>query len=115
MTLMECYQAFGGDYNSVTERLRGEERVAKFLRLFLRDDSYANLAAALDSGDNDTAFRMAHTLKGVCQNLALDRLYESSAALTEALRGGAHGDVSGLWARVQQDYQCTVDAVQQLD
>lgn len=115
MTLEECYVALGGDYAAVTGRLRSPERVDRFLRMFLQDDSFSQLQSALSGGDNDTAFRMAHTLKGVCQNLALDRLYESSAALTEALRGGPHGDVAGLWAQVQQDYQSTVDAVRQLD
>lgn len=116
MTLKECYAAFGGDYEAVTGRLRGEERVAKFLRMFLQDDSYAQLTAAMDGGDDATAFRMAHTLKGVCQNLALTRLYESSAELTEALRGGErHGNVPGLWDKVQSDYRETVTVVEQLD
>lgn len=35
----------------------------------------------------EEAFRTAHTLKGICLNLGLDRLYRVSACLTEKLRG----------------------------
>lgn len=36
----------------------------------------------------ESAFRAAHTLKGVAQNLGFDALYRASSALTEHLRGG---------------------------
>lgn len=36
--------------------------------------------------DYGEAFRMAHTLKGICLNLIFDRLSKSLSELTEALR-----------------------------
>ena len=43
----------------------------------------------------EDAFRSAHTLKGVCQNLSFDRLYEVSHELTELLRDGT-GEQPGI-------------------
>lgn len=114
MTLRECYLRLGGDYDDVLGRLRTEERVRRFLYMFLSDESYERLLGALQRGDDDEAFRAAHTIKGVCQNLSFGRLYASSAALTEALRGGRRGDIEGLVGEVQADYLRTAEAIRAL-
>ena len=88
MTLQECYAALGGDYDEAMGRLRSEKLVQKFVLKFLNDGSYRLLCDSLASGDRDEAFRAAHTLKGVCQNLSLTKLGASSSALAETLRGG---------------------------
>lgn len=69
MSLKECYDKMGADYEDVLSRLRSEVLVRKFALKFLDDDSYANLKAAMESGNAPEAFRGAHTLKGVAQNL----------------------------------------------
>ena len=88
MTLQECYAALGGDYDEVIGRLRSERMVQKFVLRFLDDKSYELLCGAMESGNYEEAFRAAHTIKGVCQNLAFTRLFESSNQLSEALRNG---------------------------
>ena len=40
MTVKECYELIGADYESVMGRLRTEERVKKFLLKFLNDKRY---------------------------------------------------------------------------
>lgn len=47
----------------------------------------------------------------MCQNLDFTRLYESSAQLSEALRGGAAPDAPSLLERVGEDYRQTVEAI----
>ena len=89
MTLEQVYAAIGGDYKGVMERLPSADFVRRFALKFLQDDSFPNLKKALEEKDAPTAFRAAHTLKGVCQNLGFDALYAPSSALTEALRGGS--------------------------
>ena len=89
MTLEQVYAAIGGDYKGVMERLPSADFVRRFALKFLQDDSFPNLKKALEEKDAPTAFRAAHTLKGVCQNLGFDALYVPSSALTEALRGGS--------------------------
>lgn len=86
MSLKECYDKMGADYEDVLSRLRSEVLVRKFALKFLDDDSYANLKAAMESGNAPEAFRGAHTLKGVAQNLGFGPLYKAAAEVTESLR-----------------------------
>lgn len=65
MSLKECYDKMGADYEDVLSRLRSEVLVRKFALKFLDDDSYANLKAAMESGNAPEAFRGAHTLSGI--------------------------------------------------
>jgi HPt (histidine-containing phosphotransfer) domain-containing protein len=116
MTLQECYDAMGADYNEVMSRLRTEERTKKFLLKLPKDPSYEELCAALDKREIETAFRAAHTLKGVGQNLSLTPLYRSAAELCEALRGKqAYEERFGpMLAAVQRDYKLVTDCIAQL-
>ena len=86
MTLKECYDALGGNYEDTVRRLYNEKLVEKFLFKFEEDPSFENLKKALEEEDLEAAFRAAHTLKGVAQNMGFDNLAESSSVLTEALR-----------------------------
>lgn len=112
MTLQECYAQMGGSYDEVLGRLRSEERVAKFLGLFRADESFQSLCAAMAASDWPTAFRAAHSLKGVALNLALTDLARSASDLTECLRPGVPAQEPGpLYAAVEADYQKTVAAI----
>ena len=64
MTVKECYDAMGADYEDVFARLRKDERIQKFLLKVMNDKSYDLLCSSLESGDMAEAFRAAHTLKG---------------------------------------------------
>ena len=75
MTIQECYAQMGADYNEVFRRLYNEAMIRKFVLLFPKDDSFHNLEAALKEQNVKEAFRAAHTLKGVCQNLGFSNLY----------------------------------------
>jgi len=111
MTLQECYAAMGGSYEDAIGRLRSEKLVLKFVLKFLDDGSFGLLCSSMESGDYAEAFRAAHTIKGVCQNLSLTRLADSSSALCESLRGGTP-PASGLAEQVSTDYQETISAIQ---
>lgn len=65
MTIKECYEAMGGDYEDVLKRLMNEARIQKFALMFKKDPSMSQLTQAMDAGDVETAFRAAHTLKGI--------------------------------------------------
>ena len=72
-----------------------------------------------DSSANDRsfvfeeAFRAAHTLKGVTQNLSFTKLYHSSHAITEALRAKDYDLAKERVTQVEADYQQTAAAIQQ--
>ena len=59
-------------------RLHSEALIQRFTLKFLEDQSYLQLKQTLENKNYEDAFRSAHTLKGVCQNLSFDRLYEVS-------------------------------------
>lgn len=117
MTLKECYSKMGGDYEAVLGRLRSEDRVRRFALKFLDDSSFTTLERSMQEQDYMEAFRAAHTIKGICQNLSFTRLGDSSHELTEALRDGVvHPgyDVDALCGRVREDYQLTSGALMEL-
>ena len=99
MTLQECYTALGGNYDDAISRLRSERLVTKFVVKFLDDDSCALLLRSMDEKNYEEAFRAAHTIKGVCQNLSFTSLYEVSNRLNEALRNGPTPRPPALWRR----------------
>lgn len=113
MTLQDCYEQLGGNYQDVMSRLGSERLVQRFMFKFLDDNSYALLAQALSDKDYETAFRAAHTLKGICMNLGFTRLQASSSGLTEALRGGLSMEAAALYPQVAEDYTATRGAIQE--
>lgn len=112
MTLQECYTALEGDLEEVMGRLRSDRIVKKFVLKFLNDNSYNLLIQSMDEKNYEEAFRAAHTIKGVCQNLSFTKLYQSGSALSEALRSGYTPEVPELLEQVKKDYQQTVTAIQ---
>ena len=119
MTVKECYQEMGADYEEAVGRLMSERLVTKFALKFLNEPSFEALRSALAAENWEEAFRAAHTLKGVCLNLAFARLSRSVEAITEPLRPGhedlrAASDIPALFAAVEADYQVTVEALSQL-
>ena len=112
MNLKDCYEAMGGSYDEVISRLRSERLVQKFVLKFLEDGSYDLLCKSVEEGNCEEAFRAAHTIKGVCQNLSITKLQTSSTALAEALRGGSWSEDSpALIEQVKADYQETVAVI----
>ena len=113
MTIQECYEAIGGNYEDVLRRLRSEALIRKFTLKFLEDQSYSLLKQALGDNNYEEAFRGAHTLKGVCQNLSFDRLYEVSNDLTELLRDrtGAQPGISKAMEKVTEVYESMIEEI----
>lgn len=115
MTTKECYELMEGDYEDVLERLLNEKLVKKFLYKFADAKDMGELQSSLETQDYETAFRMAHNLKGVCANLGLKKLGASSSELCEELRDGRYTDrVAPMLAAVQADYDKTMAAIRQL-
>ena len=115
MTIQECYKAIGGNYEDVLRRLRSEVLIRKFTLKFLEDQSYSLLKQALGDNNYEEAFRGAHTLKGVCQNLGFDNLYKPSFDITEKLRGRDTEGCEELLAKVEEQYNNTVDAIHMME
>lgn len=108
------YSTVNGDYQGVLGRFMTEERILRFVRKFPMDGSFAALKDALSRASVEEAFRAAHTLKGVAQNLGLTALGESASAVTEILRAGSL-DVAALMPDLEKLYSLTVDSIALLD
>ena len=116
MTVRECYEAIGGNYEDVLSRLNSEAFIRKFTLKFLEDQSYLHLKQALKDKNYEDAFRSAHTLKGVCQNLSFDRLYEVSYELTELLRDrtGEQPGIPEAMEKVTEVYEMTIEEIKKM-
>ena len=88
----------GANYEDVLKRLYNEGMICRFTLMFL----------------NDEAFRAAHTLKGVCQNLGFTNLYQPTYDLTEVLRTGTLEGTKELFDSVTCQYKITINAIRAL-
>lgn len=114
MTLKECYDGIGGNYDSVTSRFGGERLVNKFIIKFLDDPSFRELENCLAADDCEGAFRAAHTLKGLCLNLSFDSLYAPASDVCEALRAHNMPKAKQLFPAARERYAATVAAITRL-
>ena len=111
MTVRECYEELGSDFDKVLSRLVSEALVKKFALKFL----FGQLETALADKDAETAFRAAHTLKGICLNLGFDNLFAPSQELTEKLRGATTIEgTDELFAAVEKEYDRTCEALRKI-
>lgn len=105
MTVREAYEKLGEDYEDMMYRIN-ENMLLRLLDMLLKDRNYADICQALKRRDYETAFRGAHTLKGVALNLGLTCLAEKAGALTEALRGRRDNkDISPAFDEFDRTYQ----------
>ncbi len=112
MTLQECYTMLGGNYADVSARLRSDRLIQKFVLKYLDDPSFSLLCSAMDEHNDEEAFRAAHTIKGVCQNLSFTQLLDSSSRLSDALRHGRTPEADQLMEQVKKDHLAVTAAIQ---
>lgn len=115
MTVRECYEQANGDYENAMTRFQTETLIKRFLPMFLKDASFSELTSALEEGDIQTAFRAAHTLKGVCANLSLAKLCSSASEITEKLRAENLDAAKELYPLVKNDYCATFEAIKRFN
>ena len=115
MTIEAFYAAVGGDYQATLRRLMVPEIVETFAVRYAQDATVDRLHRALEAGDAELAFRTVHSLRGLAQNLGFQRLYLSSTALTEALRGSKPLTDPALREAVAMDQAALLTAIQELE
>ena len=113
MTVKECYEMAGADFNDVVNRLGSEALVKRFAVKFLKDKNYEELKEAMEAQDAERAFRAVHTLKGVCANLGFRDLLQASSDLCEKLRGRELEGSEPLYEVVKEQYKKVIEAITQ--
>ncbi len=79
---------FGADVDEALKRCMNNE--AFYLRLVEKaalDPSFDRLKEAVDAGDLEKGFELAHALKGTMGNLSLTPIFRPVVEITEHLRG----------------------------
>jgi len=115
MNVKECYEAIGGDYESMKRRFLKDDRIQRFALMFLKDGSMDDLREGMREKDCDKAFLAAHTLKGVCLNLGLTGLLAPVSEITEELRAKDHEGASKLMPPVEQSYAAVCEGLRELE
>ena len=113
MTLRETYNKMGGDYNDVIGRFYSEALIDRFLRKFPEDPSFQELEKAFAAGETRDAFCAAHTLKGICQSLAIANLLVPLKPMTELLRSNKFAEAQLLQDEVEKQYWITMSAIRE--
>lgn len=113
MDLRDCYVNFGGDYDEVLGRLQREQLVQKFVYKFLDDKNFNLLKESMDNGNYGEALRAVHTIKGICQNLSFTKLYESSNAMTNALKEDDYKKAADMLPQLSNDYHQIISNIKE--
>ena len=101
MLTIENLRAFGANVDEGLERCMSNE--AFYLRLVgkaIGDPDFENLGEAVARGDLDSAFQMAHKLKGTTANLALTPICRPVTEMTELLRDRTETDYGPYLAEI---------------
>ena len=105
--------AAGLDIDEALERLLGSEALLKrLLQKFLTDSNFDTLQRAVAAQDWETALTASHTLKGICGNLSLNRLFALLTRQVSAFRAGEYDTAAALMEDISAAYETAVRAVQ---
>ena len=100
---IDVLRKFGADVDDGLARcMNNEDFYLKMVNMGLADERFETLRCVLEQNDLDTAFEMAHALKGVVGNLALTPIYTPISELTELLRAKQAGDYLGLYDKMKE-------------
>ena len=110
----ELYKNIKGDYEKAIMRMQNDERIKKYLGFFLEDESYKQLIEAMEQQKCEEAFRAAHTLKGVCQNMAFTSLSIIVEQITEELRAKEFLKAKETFPKVKEEYKKVIDEINKI-
>ena len=103
MLTIEGLQGLGVNTQEGLNRcLNNEGFYFRLISQVMRDDSFERLRDALERGNLDEAFSLAHNLKGSLGNLSLTPIYEPIVQMTELLRNRTAMDYSALMDEVMK-------------
>ena len=112
--IKEFYEKINGNYEVALSRMQNDERIKKYLDFFLMDESYKGLEEGMSSNDVEVAFRGAHTLKGVCQNMAFTALSTVVEQITEELRAKDIEKAKLTFKKVEEEYKKVIDEIHKI-
>lgn len=102
----------GIDVDAAMERFMNNEGLLKrFLVKFLDDRNFLSLQEAVKAGDSVQAVTASHTLKGVCGNLSMTRLFGLLARQVELFRENRWEEAVAMMEELSQAYEQTCQGI----
>ena len=103
MLTIDDLRKYGANVDEGLQRcINNEGFYLKMVGKALGDDSVEKLSKAVKDKDYDTAFEVAHALKGVFGNLALTPMYAPLSEMVEHLRKREDMDYSGYMETIEE-------------
>ncbi len=100
----------GIDIDSLIKRLMGNASLVKvFIKKFVEDTTFESLKEAFFKGDMHACEMASHTLKGMCGNLSLTRLYALFSEQVNLLRAGAYVKAEMMMEQLTLIYGTTIE------
>jgi len=116
MTLKECYEMMGGDYEEVIDRLPREASIVKYLKKYVDSNEFDKMLEAYNNKDYKCLFEETHNIKGMSANLSISVLGKTVSEICEAVRNGdPQIDLEPIIERAKEEYAIVVAAVGQLE
>ncbi len=115
MTLEEFYTTVNGDYNSAIKRFRTQDKLIKFLKRYADDPFYEKMIHAIESGNIEESFALAHAEKGIVANFYLTDLYDAIFALVEQLRPQTKQADPQLVEQIKEKYNLVVTTIREIE
>ena len=108
----EILVSVGIDYDEAKERFSGSiDLFEKFLEEMASTEALEPLKRALNNSEVETAFKVAHTLKGNFGNLSIEPLYKIITPLVEELRSNNLLESQKIYIELEKQYDEVVSGI----
>lgn len=116
MNLKEFCEKLDIDYDNVLLKFGNNEILYKrFLKKFLEDETYYELEKSWNVKNYDEVEKSAHTLKGVSANLGINRLFELTNKIVQAVRMETYDNMEETYKKLEEEYRLTKEMINELD
>lgn len=91
-----------------------EERLKRYLRMFLQSENYEQLITLMPELTQDNrreVGRCSHSMKGVAATLGMDKLSEIFAVMTHEAESAQPERLEQLWSEARAEYEVIKSAV----
>lgn len=102
----------GVDVDEARDRFGGNEALLeRFLKKFVEDPNYGKLVVAIEAHDEEAALGASHTLKGVCGNLSIKKLFDLLTSQVASFRAGDWQGAVDQMPEITQVYEQVVHVI----
>lgn len=112
--LKRFYDNIDSNYGNIKSCFTNEDSLLRFVKKFKDDKSFEELDSALKKDDAATAFRAAHTLKGVCANLEFNSLFDILSRMDRLLKEGDISKAKQLFTELEKQYKIVLSQIEKL-